>query len=269
MHSGTDVRDKRHWWQGRSAFTLVELLVVIGLISLLIAILLPVLAGARRSANLVKCTNNLRSIVQASFCYASANNGALPGDGFTNQLNYFIYLLPQYLGAPPVRDEEEATSSDLHLYTRLPAYRCPSFPKDWWEPPDYEVNSFEFERDERFLAETRARVTGGYVPRVSQKLGRIPRPAQLGYYVERSIAFVPRGNGLGPLIGNGDVWHPSLTTFDQNGVANAMPTMSEARDRRHFGRTPVAFFDGHVEVRHLTPGDLPLRLFDPMQWHSP
>jgi prepilin-type processing-associated H-X9-DG protein len=65
------------------------------------------------------------------------------------------------------------------------------------------------------------------------------------------------------------VWHPSLTTFDANGVANATPNMIEANDRRHQGRTAIAFFDGHVEVRHLTSGDLPLRLFDPMQWNTP
>ena len=168
-----------------------------------------------------------------------------------------------------MRDPETAQYDDLYLYVNLPVYRCPSFPREMW-PPHYEVNSFEFVRNESAFAWTRQQVAGGYVPRVGQKLGRIPRPSELAYYVEESVAPAPRGNGCGPLQGAPTgVWHPSLATFDQNGVANAAPNMIEARDRRHFGRTAVAFFDGHVEVRHLTPGDLPLRLFDPMQWHSP
>ncbi|XAL98303.1 prepilin-type N-terminal cleavage/methylation domain-containing protein [Phycisphaeraceae bacterium D3-23] len=63
----------------RHAFTLIELLVVISIIALLIAILLPALGAARRSAAKMKNSVSLRSLHQAQSTYAVDNNGYYTG----------------------------------------------------------------------------------------------------------------------------------------------------------------------------------------------
>src|SRR6476661_4246918 len=106
-----------------SAFTLTELLVVIGIISLLIGLLLPALSKARASARATTCASNLRQIGQFYLMYAQANDEQVPlgvstatpypemdrdfGDGtgddgyFTNR-NHYIWASgrPSVAGGP-------------------------------------------------------------------------------------------------------------------------------------------------------------------------
>jgi prepilin-type N-terminal cleavage/methylation domain-containing protein/prepilin-type processing-associated H-X9-DG protein len=63
------------------AFTLVELLVVIGIIAILVSLLLPTVTGVNRQAKQVKCTSNLRQITAASLMRAQERRGWLALSG--------------------------------------------------------------------------------------------------------------------------------------------------------------------------------------------
>lgn len=68
----------------RRAFTLVELLVVIGIIAILMGILLPALTQAKRAANTIKCSANIHTILQGMQMYVAAYQGWLPGSAWTS-----------------------------------------------------------------------------------------------------------------------------------------------------------------------------------------
>jgi prepilin-type N-terminal cleavage/methylation domain-containing protein/prepilin-type processing-associated H-X9-DG protein len=127
-----------------SGFTLVELLVVIGIIAVLIALLLPALGRAREHAQSVSCMSNLRQINLALLQYANDNKLTLPPYG--NIANYaddrwWYSLIRRYIGLP--KDSPKIVTKDL--------LRCPSEPnsvftygvnygKDHWNIFTYEGN---------------------------------------------------------------------------------------------------------------------------------
>ncbi|HWE04488.1 MAG TPA: type II secretion system protein [Tepidisphaeraceae bacterium] len=77
----------------RRGFTLVELLVVIGIIAVLVGILIPVVGRSRESARTAQCLSNQRNIFTSLKAFANDNNELFPGAGG--------FVLPPTPGSPP------------------------------------------------------------------------------------------------------------------------------------------------------------------------
>jgi prepilin-type N-terminal cleavage/methylation domain-containing protein len=98
---------------GRPAFSLIELLVVIGILVVLVALLLPSLMAARRSAQSVRCLANLGRIAQGGAAHAAEHDGYYPLAGHV--------LRPD--GRPTTLDDSEEVR---YTYYRPP--NGPAFP---------------------------------------------------------------------------------------------------------------------------------------------
>ncbi len=143
-------------------FTLVELLVVIGIIAVLIGILLPVLSRARAQAQSTACKSNIRQLVLGALSYAADNKGRWPyhfywveqspTTGFpTNAARGWVSWwtsINRYLTSKTDFDNRQdqlnppATGLTSRMGYRLsPAFRCPSAGESFAQQVHYMAHS--------------------------------------------------------------------------------------------------------------------------------
>ncbi|HEV8604959.1 MAG TPA: H-X9-DG-CTERM domain-containing protein [Tepidisphaeraceae bacterium] len=248
-------------------FTLVELLVVIGIITILISLLLPAINRAREQANAIKCASNLGQLSKQWYSYANENRGlAVPGrlpkfdafnspyllgngmqyrphwyEMFGNQMKVYADRNPD-----PVQRDGWKVDSDLYI--------CPTM--DWRNS-----RNFVWGYNYQFLGDTHENTDGTFVnypvkinalPRASETVmaadcmgtaaGK-PASQRTGHYddgVHDLFAWGNKGHLLDP---------PRLldTDSDYADPEGPRPENRSAPDPRHSGKANVAFCDGHVE----------------------
>lgn len=257
----------------KRAFTIVELLVVIGIIAVLMSFLLPVLSGARKKAQTAVCANNLRQMGTAWQMYASSQNGLscparLPtyngpesiydvGEGPQYRPRWYDLLgaqIKKYATKNPKQQEDDSWTISETFFL------CPTN-ADWDNSRNY-----TYGYNYQFLGNARFKPNGTYI-NYPVKTSRIkpantimatdamgtaaghPRTSRAGYYRDGTKDIFALGNkgwALDPprLTANADYADPQQRA----------PQNRSGPDPRHQRKFNAVFCDGHVEL--VAPQDV-------------
>ncbi|CAN5792879.1 DUF1559 domain-containing protein [soil metagenome] len=203
------------------AFTLVELLITIGIIGVLAALLFPALKRGTESANKAKCSSNLRQLGIAVHSYVSEHDGWMPPMRYPYNYTWWPDAISAYLTDKPWKQSIETTSAVFH---------CPSGSKDW----PYKGTSIEI-----------AGVNYAYNARIGYIVNGDPTgtstvavPLSPSYRL-RKLAGCKYATKTG-LIMDGD---SQSIQFEYDAKADINPVTL-----RHNRRANVLFIDGHVET---------------------
>jgi prepilin-type N-terminal cleavage/methylation domain-containing protein/prepilin-type processing-associated H-X9-DG protein len=220
----------------RSAFTLVELLVVIGIIALLIAILLPALNRARVAAVQVQCTSNHRQLLQAIHMYVAENDGWGPANttryvppvGSEEHWRWFNEpILGRYIGNRQRKSDDRATTSVMYC----PQYFSDnggSFPSGW--------TAFAGSWDNIGIG-----LTVRYGARIARSEGST-RPRMRYTTILRAPEMIVLVD-----VHRGNTWEKYF--FDEGNPNNSTGSgVNGMVSYRHGRNTVVGFADGHVEA---------------------
>lgn len=231
-------------------FTLVELLVVIAVIALLVGILLPALAGARRASRATACLSSVRGLVQGALLYALDHKDLVPREGTFDRSVPPALLrarIPWPVALRPYLDPRVSPGQDVNDYfANAPYYRCADRAASG-HPIHYVNNGFSFLRPG--VVDRRAESLSSSTIRFRRSLTalrHVQNPARVPYFAELAAdpgdVLLRRWKALGPddfsISQCYDVWLPKHL--------DSASTDYRIDPRRHAGSSSVGFFDGHA-----------------------
>ena len=246
-------------FRGCRAFTLVELLVVIGIIAVLIALLLSVLTGARKQAYRVACMSNLRQVGHAMLAYAQAHKGAFPAPAYAGwpHSEDWVHWQPDDPIRPGGRDLLGAGIMP-YLDKSVDVLKCPmGVPERGLTlesgvgPRTFPPYPFSYSVNVRFTGQA-----GGstFDPRINgggfAVLGRIINPSEKAMMIEEDVTGINDGD-WNPGSGDHASFRESSVSFrhDKNGNYEGDPRGNYYRPLGNpNGQGLVFFADGHCEM---------------------
>ena len=248
-----------------NGFTLVELLVVIGIIGVLISILLPALQNARHKANMVACQSNMRQVGTAMLMAANENKGGLPWPSSLYELATTPYMDTHYVFAgmgPPGGRIDYNTGALLRVIgggvvARQNVMTCPG---DTGEPS---LHSGMKTNDRNFSYSFNQNIR-------TNQFDRSTPPKPVLYRIQRVKAASEKimvGEEVGPNDALWTIYGPDDLPAARHGPLKALNAVRNSGDRIYMrqGLGNYVFFDGHVES--MTPEQIldpnKTRMFDP------